>query len=275
MLTISALNVYPIKSAGGYSVERATLEARGLTADRRWLITDESGLALTQRDHARMASIRPRIQDGQLVLAGQHVAELAVESPATSRRSVEVWEQAISVCDGGDAAAEWLSTYLDTPARLAVMDDQSSRPVEEGGTSWSVSFADKLPLLVTSRSSLAHLNQQAGRTFSMDRFRPNIVLDGAEPFEEDLWMRLAIDAVELELVEPCGRCLVVNIDQQSCEADSEQEPLRTLSTYRRVTRGDYRDEPDHVYFGWRAGGTRLGELRVGDEVRVLQHRAPA
>ena len=133
-----------------------------------------------------------------------------------------------------------------------------------------VSFADALPLLITCEASLAELNGRTPRAFGMDRFRPNLVVAGSEPFEEDSWARLAIGDVELDVVQPCGRCVMVTIDPRTAEAAPDQEPLRTLHTYRKVTAGP---SAGNVAFGWYAAGATLGELEVGAEVRVLERRS--
>jgi uncharacterized protein YcbX len=85
--------------------------------------------------------------------------------------------------------------------------------------------------LVTTTASLNDLNSRLEIPVPMDRFRPNIVIDGASPYEEDTWKYIRIGDQLLQFGKKCGRCTVTTIDQES--GVSSHEPLKTLSTYRK------------------------------------------
>jgi uncharacterized protein len=201
-MRISALYVYPLKACRALEVESAVLGPLGLEHDRRFAFVGEDGLALTQREHPLLATIRPILTaDGlQLDLGG--LAQLCV-SEFKEPVDVDVWGKRIA---GRAARAETVATYLGTAVRLIALDPQATR-----------SFADSRPVLVASTAMLAGLG------VGMERFRPNVVVDGAET-----WSTLEGNAVRLERDKPCGRCEVTTIDQASGERRGP-EPLRTLN----------------------------------------------
>ncbi len=201
-MRISALYVYPVKACRALEVESAVLGPLGLEHDRRFVFVGEDGLALTQREHPLLATIRPILTaDGlQLDLGG--LAQLSV-SEFKEPVDVDVWGKRIA---GRAARAETVATYLGTPLRLVALHPQATR-----------SFADSRPVLVASTAMLAGLG------VGMERFRPNVVVDGAES-----WSALEGKTVRLERDKPCGRCEVTTIEQTSGERRGP-EPLRTLT----------------------------------------------
>ena len=243
---LTSVVVYPFKGAAGIAVDTAEIRITGLAtggvADREWMAVDRDGRFVSQRELPRLALVHPAIQDGHLVLSKQGLAPLALAADAQApAREVTVWNSQVRGFDAGDDAADWLSSAIASDVRIVRFDPAlprfSSRDYA-GDSGAQVRFADGYPVLVIGQASLDHLNERLAARGSppvaMNRFRPNLVLDGLEPHDEDALASIGIDGVVLKPVKPCTRCQVTTIDQAS--ANTGLEPLRTLSTYRRDDR---------------------------------------
>ncbi|MEM9496086.1 MAG: MOSC N-terminal beta barrel domain-containing protein [Pseudomonadota bacterium] len=274
-LSVASLHIYPVKSCRGREVAHASLEMRGFEGDRRWMVTDADKRFLTQRECGAMAQIVTEQENETLRLqrAGLNTIDVAVPTATTgTRESVTVWRDEVSALAAGHAADAWLSAALARPARLFYMDDATTRLTPTiWGPPCPVSFADGFPVLVTSTASLAHLNETIAANGSdavtMARFRPNIVIDGAEPWEEDRWASLAIGDVIIDLVKPCTRCKITTLDPVSGD-DLTREPLQSLMASRRSAHPDVKG----VLFGWNANVRGVGAVSVGDQVSIAEHR---
>jgi uncharacterized protein YcbX len=248
MPTLTQLILYPIKSCAGMPVPAATLLDAGLSAqgvhDREWMVVLEDGQFLTQREYPRMALIRPRSEGDSLHLSmpGQPDLALALAWRGTEApRRVRVWDDLVDAADCGDAAAGWFSAALGTACRLVRFRHDVIRPTSvkwTGGVASQTRFADGYPLLLIGQASLDDLNLRlaaAGRApLPMDRFRPNLVVDGLEAFEEDYLEALHDADVAIRPVKPCGRCPIPSIDQAT--AIPGPDPLDILQTYRANAR---------------------------------------
>jgi uncharacterized protein YcbX len=265
-ITIAALNVYPVKGLKGIALEHAACTDRGLEHDRRWMVVDPQGQFLTQRSHPRMATVWTDLLPGALALSAPDMPELLVPlRPADGpRMRVQVWR---STCDALPASREadaWLTEYLGVPCRLVYMPDDSQRPSnpEYAGPGKLVGFADGYAYLVVGEESLADLNRRlAARgqvALPMNRFRPNIVVRGAQPYAEDTWRDVRMGSAALRGVKPCGRCEVTTTDQSTGEARGP-EPLATLAEYRS-------SDAFGVMFGMNFVTVGEGRIAVGDAV---------
>jgi uncharacterized protein YcbX len=183
--------------------------------------------------------------------------------PAAAGREVGVWDDTVAAVDAGNEAAAWLSGTVGESARLVFMPAGTRRAVDNryGAPGDQVSFADAYPYLLISRGSLDDLNARLAKPLPMDRFRPNLVVAGCAPYAEDKWRRIRIGPVVFRLVKPCTRCAVTTIDQATGAHDGP-EPLRTLAGYRQGEGG--------VRFGMNLIAEGDGEVRVGDEVVVVE-----
>lgn len=247
---IQSLHVYPLKSAAGLSVPRAQVDDTGLLHDRIWMVVDARGEMLTQREHPRLALVQPRVGLDDVVLRapGMLALHLRLDRVETATR-VRVWDDVVRAYDMGGLAAQWISDFLapgKQPGLRLVRFDPKERRLSDfrwtRGQEAANAFSDGYPLLVTSVASLQALNerlQQRGQPpVTMARFRPNLVLDGLEAFDEDHLDTLSVDTpegpVSLRLVKPCQRCSVPNVDPD--QGVLGREPGATLAQFRADAR---------------------------------------
>lgn len=266
-MIVTELNVYPLKSCGGTALREAEITPRGIRHDRELMLVTPDGAHLSQREVPRMALLRP-VHDGDKLRV--EPPDPAVQAPLAHEvrrdrpaRDITLFKAPDRGVDQGEEAAGWFSTALGVPCRLVVFPDDHVRRVGWADAVGESGYADSLPLLVTSEESLAELNTRLAEPVPMTRFRPNIVVSGwREPFEEDGVGRLRIGEVEIELVKPCGRCVIVNVDQVT--GVKGREPLRTLAGFRTV-----RTDRPRVVFGKTGFPRTPGTIRVGDPVTLL------
>jgi hypothetical protein len=244
--TLAALYVHPIKSCSGLSPADSRLVETGLEYDREWMLVDEQGTMLTQRQHPRMALIQPAFKGGELVLRAPGMLQLylsldRVEAPTRAR----VWDDEVPAWDMGDLAALWCSNFLAVPARLVRFDPDHRRlssPDWAGEVEALNAFADGFPLLLANTASLDDLNlrltARGAEPVAMARFRPNLVVSGLEAYDEDQIDEIGFAAeggtVRIRLVKPCARCSIPNVDLATGVTGTE--PLDTLSGYRADAR---------------------------------------
>jgi len=281
---ISEINIYPIKSLKGISLDSALVEPRGLQNDRRWMLTTPDGRFMTQREFPRMATIEAGIGDGLYLTAdGFGTLEIPFEPDTGNRQQVTIWQ---SVCEGEIFPAtvnEWFSDVLKTDCQLVYMPDDSRRDISEMFNRGDeiVSFADGYPLLVIGEASLDDLNGRlasgtlAVQSLPMNRFRPNIVVSGSEAFAEDSWERITVGEAVFRGTKPCARCVMTTVDQAKGDF-AGKEPLKTLATYRLASElmPERLDRlglaPTAVLFGQNLVGETPGaDIRVGDPVNVM------
>jgi uncharacterized protein YcbX len=242
----------------------AVIGPRGIVGDRSFMLVDADGRFLTQREYARMALIEPRLGHDTLSLAAPGHDTLSIPVLTNGERGeVTIWRDRSVAVDQGDAAAEWASSFLGATCRLVRIADDAVRAVDRDfavSDGDQVGFADGYPFLVTTEESLADLNDRMAEALPMNRFRPNIVLSGAEPFAEDDWRRIRIGEIVFAVVKPCARCAITTTDQATAERG--KEPLRTLATYRQVP-------GKGVMFGQNLIHQSTGDIRVGDPVELI------
>ena len=236
MASIASLHIYPVKSCRGIDVASARLTPTGLEWDRRWMIVDGKDRFVTQREHAKLATITTAIADGRLELSAEGHATMIVDAQGGgATRSVTIWKDNCSGIDAGDEAAAWLFRVLGGNYRLVRIDDQVPRlanPEYAGPRPQPVNFTDGYPVLMISRESLAELNGRLPTPIPMARFRPNIVIEGVAAHAEDAMTSFRFGSIVLRGVKHCTRCSITTTDQKNGSRDPRQEPLRTLKTYR-------------------------------------------
>jgi uncharacterized protein YcbX len=240
--------VHPIKSCAGIAVPEALLVETGLEFDRACMLVDADGAFVTQRELPRLQLVKPTLRQHDLVLKapGMLALHLLLDT-VESRCRVTVWDDEVAAYDMGALAAQWFSDFAGRPLRLVRFDPEQRRLSSRqwaGEIEAENAFSDGYPLLVASSASLAELNrrlaQRSHAPVTMERFRPNLVLDGLDAHGEDFIDELVLEApegpVRLKLVKPCARCTIPNVDPAS--AETGHEPGDTLSTYRADARLD-------------------------------------
>jgi len=246
MPVLSAITLYPIKSCAGLSLQEATVTSLGLMTeqiyDREWMVVDEHGMCLTQREHPRMALIKPALKGTTLEVQAPGMLRLEIPlglpDPATAPTlTTRLWEDTVLAYDCDALTAEWFTRAVGTPCRLARFHANAERPVSTkwtNGVQATTMFSDGYPILVAGEASLEDLNQKlivAGRqALPMNRFRPNLVIDGIEAFEEDYAESYQIGEVLLKPVKPCPRCPMPSVDQATGEFGPD--PMDIMQSYR-------------------------------------------
>ena len=262
---LSGLYIYPIKSCRGISLDAWDVDGRGLRLDRRWMLVDGDGRFLSQRELPRMALIGVRIGSEHLAVDAPGMPTLDVPfEPATDDLvPARIWNDVVMASPaGGEEAGRWFSEFLGVNCALVRLSESTVRPIdpEYGRTDDRVHLADGFPFLLISEASLADLNARLNRPLPMNRFRPNLVVEGCGPFAEDGWDVVRVGAMTFRVVKPCARCVITTVDQGT--ASTAREPLRTLAKFRR--------DGDKVLFGQNLiHDEDRGTLRVGDPVEVL------
>jgi uncharacterized protein len=246
MLKLSQINIYPVKSLDGYSVQESVVEKKGLKYDRRWMIIDLEGKFMTQRTNGKMALLKSTIEDGSLVITEKENSSNKISIPIntyTSYKSkVIIWDDMVEAADTSDFANQWLSNFLNTKCKLVYMPDDSDRLVEEKYNRGKdvVSFADGYPFLIIGEESMKDLNKKIienpstieDTNYSIRRFRANFIFSGGHPYQEDEFSDFKIGYVDFIGVKPCARCVLITRDPDT--GMKAKEPLATLSTYRQV-----------------------------------------
>jgi uncharacterized protein len=273
---LASIHIYPMKAARAVDLAESVVEPWGLAGDRRWLLVDEDGRFVTQREEPSLARVvitygRP---GGTISVSAPRRPGCRVAPPSlgagTEMLKATVWSSVVLAAAAGPAADAWFSAYLDRTVRLVHLDDPTQRPVDpeyarDGDT---VSFADGYPLLLTSTGSLDELNRwltdDGEQPVPMTRFRPSAVVTGAPPWAEDHWRRIRIGAVPFRVVKPCGRCVVTTTDQLTGARGSQ--PLKMLGRRRNIGQ--------QLVFGQNLIPDSGGVIRVGDPLKVLE-TAPA
>lgn len=276
---LSGIIVYPVKGCRGIPRDRASLWETGLMWDREWMIVDRDGTFVSQRTVPALALVETAIELNALVLhaSGHGDLFLPLAQMGGAPCDVTVHRDNVRAIDCGDHAATWLRAVFGRDFRLVRPESGRSRPItSRERPDAHTAFADEFPLLMAGEASLGDLNrrivERGGSALLMDRFRPNLVVSGCDPYAEDAWRRFRIGEVEFVGERPCTRCSVTTVDQATSERGVE--PLATLAVYRRT--------PDGVIFGMNvthrgpgerdALGTIMGsrEIAVGMPIEVLE-----
>jgi uncharacterized protein len=264
-LTISELFIYPVKSLGGISLSSAVLTDRGFEYDRRWMLVDKDHRFLSQRELPQMALLQVQLHEQGLIVRHKNIDQpslLIPFEPTGESCLVNVWEDECSARWVNSQADEWFSRILSFPCRLVYMPDSSRRLVDDqyAHRQEVTSFSDAFPLLLIGQASLDDLNKRLPSPLGMDRFRPNIVFTGGEPYQEDRMEHFQISGISFFGVKPCARCVITTIDQLT--AGKSKEPLRTLNGYR--------SRNNKIYFGQNLLFSGSGKIAVNDTLSLLK-----
>lgn len=258
-IRLTQLYIYPVKSMAGIALESSEIDNMGLKYDRRWMLVDTSGNFVTQRTHPHMVLIQPSIRDGRLLLTSSSGDSHQVPDPgaAEGRMQVQVWNDSVNAYHLAKKTDDWLSEQIGEPCHLVFIADDEIRQCDpayakEGDRT---GFADGFPLLLISRASLDDLNNRLDTPVPMIRFRPNLVVDGCDAYEEDTWKQVRIGNVTFRVVKPCSRCPIPTVNPETGRKEGP-EPLKTLITYRR--------RENKVWFGQNLAHDSRGTLMSGN-----------
>lgn len=264
-LTLTEIRIYPIKSLGGIALDKALVRKKGLQHDRRWMLIDEQGVAMTQRDYHEMALFKPVIngehidimfrKDGQIIDS----TRFYMANPASGNKiTAQIWDDRVSVLEVDPLVSQWFSQHLGVHCRLVAFPERNPRAVDPRYAidNDQVSLADAYPFLVIGQATLDDLNIRLDKPVPMNRFRPNFVFTGGTPFLEDSWRELTIGNVQFTAVKKSARCILPTVDQDTAKKGAE--PLRTLSQYRKVG--------NNVYFGQNLIAQDEGMVAVGNAI---------
>lgn len=260
---ITEINIYPIKSLGGISLQESQVEDRGLQYDRRWVLADGANVFRTQRENEQMALIDVAIETDGLLVSHRKIAIAPLKVPFTPQtndtRMITIWADTVKAIRVSDKADAWFTEVLGKETYLYYQPDDSVRPTDP---KYSItheehtSFADAYPLLIIGQASLEFLNEKLEEQMEMKRFRPNLVFSGGEPHDEDNFKYFSVGDSKLAGVKLCARCVLTTINPET--AEKGKEPLKTLSLYRR--------NGNKILFGQNLLVVEKGKIRVGDEI---------
>jgi uncharacterized protein len=262
LLILSEIWIYPIKSLGGIRLASAKVMPKGLRYDRRWMLIDEAGKFITQRIHSKMAFFKLSLSDGEFTInfTGDKI-HLPV-NPLLSKNPVSatVWDDTVVVYEVLGKYSQWFSERLGINCRLVYFPEESQRLVDEKYRveNDQVSLADGYPFLIIGQRSLDDLNNRLENPVPMNRFRPNFVFTGGQPFEEDTWRNFRIGGNRFSGVKPCSRCVLTTVNQETAEKGTE--PLATLTTYRKMN--------NKIYFGQNLLAIDYNEIYEGDKIEM-------
>ncbi len=260
-LRLTEIWIYPIKSLGGIRVKSAKVFEKGLQYDRRWMLIDRDNDFMTQRIYPKMALFKWTMVDGQWSI--NHKTDSIIFNFSISQSSnplikAVIWDDEVKVYEVNQNYSAWFSKHLGIECKLVSFPENNSRPVDQNYqiNHEQVSLADAYPLLIIGEQSLADLNSRLNEPVSMNRFRPNLVVSGSKPYEEDGWKNFTVGKNKFAGVKPCARCVLTTVNQNTGEKGIE--PLATLSKYRK--------QDNKVLFGQNLIAIDHGEIHEGDEI---------
>lgn len=259
-IVIASLTLYPVKSCASVPVARFRCGALGPEFDREWMVVGDGGVFLTQRELPRMALVQPHLERGTLRFTAPGMTEIFVPFTREGREvQTTIFGQAMPARDEGDEAAAWLGQFLGRAVRL-VRTTAAGR-LREGNDPRAVRFADSYPILLASQSSMRDLNARLPSPLGIERFRANVVIEGAPAWAEDQWRSVRVGEHELRVGKACERCVVTTVDPATGEKGAE--PLKTLATFRKNAR-------NKIEFGQYLHSVEGAEFAVGASFFVNQ-----
>jgi hypothetical protein len=258
---VTDLIIYPVKSLGGIHLSSSKVELEGLQFDRRWMLVDEQNKMITQRQFHELCLFQIQFcATGFLITHRIHQTTFIIPFDVFSDEeiSVSIWDDKVKANVVSVEANTWFSMMLNLECKLVRLTENSQRKIDlkYAFENETTSFSDAFPILIIGENSLSDLNAKLKNKVPMNRFRPNIVFSGGGAFDEDHFSKILIHDTQLRVAKPCARCVVTTINQET--AIAEHEPLKTLSSYRNIG--------NKVLFGQNFLVTKVGEIRLGDQL---------
>jgi len=262
MITVTQLLVYPFKSGRGLSVNQTGFDAEGMLNDRRLMAVDEDALFMTARRNPELLQITCNASGSGWELSHPSQATNCIINQSDTQLSGHIWTDTFDAIDGGDEAADWLSQVLDTKCRVALW-----KPAARHSEKYSLdtSFSDASPILIASEASMQQGCDWAGIPFDIRRFRPNIVINGVEAFEEEKWQSIRIGGTTFKMLDTCSRCILTTRDPDTGEAHPDMQPMKVLMAKHRDEKG----QPIMGMNATLASSIETASISVGDEITLL------
>ncbi len=259
-LRLTEIWIYPIKSLGGIRLKSAKVFEKGLEHDRRWMLIDEDNEFMTQRLYPKMALFKLSMGNDQFSIRynSDSIILPFTHSTKPTKIDAKIWDDTVQVFEVSDEFSQWFSDRLQIKCRLVSFPETNARPVDANYqiNHEHVSLADAYPFLIIGEQTLADLNSRLKEPLPMNRFRPNFVFNGGQPYEEDSWKTFSIGKNKFAGVKQCARCVLTTVNQDT--ADKGIEPLLTLSQYRK--------KENKVLFGQNLIALDHNEIYEGDEI---------
>ena len=263
-MKIEELRLHPIKSTSHINVDQCDILSYGLRHDRQWALFATDGQVITSRTHPKLLDITCQISNGKVSFSYEDVQIVLPPYNHRNYNALQIFSYDAHGYEVSTELNDWFSNYLGQSCKLIHVAEDRERPVlnKHGGQSGDkVGFGDQAPILILSKGSLDDLNNRLADPLTMDRFRPNIIISGAEAYIEDHWDIIQVGNIKLRVIQQCERCVLTTIDHQTKRKHPKSEPLRTLNKYRRGPRGG-------VVFGVHAVPMSTGSIYLNDEINV-------
>lgn len=267
-LILSEIWIYPVKSLGGIRLKSAKVMHKGLQYDRRWMLVDEQGGFMTQRVYPEMALFKLDLDAGRnemMITKKNATADPTIKFNINTDQSgktfrAKIWNDEVDVIEVSPELSEWFRFHLKMYCKFVAFPESNPRPVDPvyKVNDEHVGLADAYPFMIIGQSSLDDLNNKLDVPVPMNRFRPNFVFTGGDPYEEDTWRNFAIGKNRFVGVKLCARCVLTTVNQDTAEKGIE--PLRTLSTYRK--------REAKVLFGQNLVALDYTEVQEGNKITV-------
>jgi uncharacterized protein len=261
-LTLTEIWIYPIKSLGGIRLQTAKVQEKGLQYDRRFMLIEENGLFMTQRVYPQMALFKTSITGSELAITHKGDTLPVPLTPQAFQlpRPVQIWDDLVMANEVDPAYSAWFSQRLGIKCHLVYFPEENPRAVDPKYkvNDEHVGLADAYPFLIIGQASLNDLNTRLENPLPMNRFRPNLVFTGGQPYEEESWRNFTIGTNRFVGVKPCARCVLTTVNQET--AEKGKEPLKTLATYRNIN--------NKILFGQNVVALDHQTITVGDTVTL-------
>jgi uncharacterized protein YcbX len=265
-LVLTEIWIYPIKSLPGIQTLGGTVLQKGMQGDRRFMLIDQENKFITQRNLPHLSQFELAMDESSIQVSTKGLEKadsISIPRQVDIRNSVTaaIWTDHVEVVEVNSECSQWFSDQLKVNCRLVYFPEPNQRRIDSNYVreDYHTSLSDGYPYLIIGRASLHDLSSRVGQEMVMNRFRPNLVFEGGSPYEEDTWKNFKIGDVSFTGVKPCGRCVMTTIDPET--GVKGDEPLRTLSTYRKID--------NKILFGQNVIAHNEGRINEGDEIVLL------
>ncbi|MEE6031081.1 MOSC domain-containing protein [Avibacterium paragallinarum] len=261
-MKLQHIYLYPIKSTQSYEVAQAVVQPQGLNFDRTFMLTEPDGTFISARKDAELYHFYAL--PTPLGLYIQHKDGSAIQVQYTDfqqSQACEVWGNEFNSLLASQEINHWFSEKIGRAVQLRWTGEHTQRKIKRYPDQ-PLSFADGYPLLLTTEASFNTVQQACPSPISPLQFRPNLIIDGITPFEEQQWAEIQIGEVKFLHSKPCERCVLTTRNPTTNQADPKMEPFRTLKKLNR-------NEQGAPLFGINLIPLNTGIIRVNDEVKIL------